>query len=134
MDVLKGNRCAAKRQYEKLLGKALRGYGPSEHWAHAEYAWLLFEDGLRDAALHHLQVRFFTIYLFYLLIHKTPYYFKVVMCDASMHHLWGGACVCHVLFCNCLFYCLQLNPGQLLQYRSSRFVVCDMGVCWVCCS
>lgn len=53
---MRGNRHAAKKQYEKLLGKALRGYGPSEHWAHAEYAWLLYEDGLREQALHHLQV------------------------------------------------------------------------------
>lgn len=55
VEVRKGNRHAAKKQYEKLLGKALRGFGPSEHWAHAEYAWLLYEDGLREQALHHLQ-------------------------------------------------------------------------------
>ena len=55
VEVRRGNRRAAKKQYEKLLGKALRGYGPSEHWAHAEYAWLLYEDGLREQALHHLQ-------------------------------------------------------------------------------
>ena len=33
-------------QYERILGKALMGRGaPAEHWAHSEYAWLVFEDG-----------------------------------------------------------------------------------------
>ncbi len=37
---------AAKAQYERILGKALMGRGrPAEHWAHSEYAWLVFEDG-----------------------------------------------------------------------------------------
>lgn len=36
----------AKAQYERILGKALMGRGPpAEHWAHSEYAWLVFEDG-----------------------------------------------------------------------------------------
>jgi hypothetical protein len=42
--------CAAltpdQAQYERILGKALMGRGsPAEHWAHSEYAWLVFEDG-----------------------------------------------------------------------------------------
>ena len=33
-------------QYERILGKALMGRGrPAEHWAHSEYAWLVFEGG-----------------------------------------------------------------------------------------
>jgi hypothetical protein len=48
----------AKAQYEKILGKALRGYGPSEHWAHAEYARLLYEDGDRTGALEHMKMAF----------------------------------------------------------------------------
>jgi hypothetical protein len=54
VDVARGARGAAKRQYERLLGKALRGYGPSEHWAHAEYAELLAADGDYAAAAKHL--------------------------------------------------------------------------------
>ena len=44
---LERNDCvAAKAQYERILGKALMGRGPpAEHWAHSEYAWLVFEDG-----------------------------------------------------------------------------------------
>lgn len=42
----RGQRDLAKAQYERILGKALMGRGqPAEHWAHAEYAWLHFEDG-----------------------------------------------------------------------------------------
>jgi len=41
----RGERQMAKAQYERILGKALMGRGqPAEHWAHAEYAWLQFED------------------------------------------------------------------------------------------
>ena len=41
----RGQRQQAKAQYERILGKALIGRGqPAEHWAHAEYAWLQFED------------------------------------------------------------------------------------------
>jgi hypothetical protein len=54
VDLARGNRAAAKRQYERILGKALRGYGPSEHWAHAEYARLLHADGDSVSALKHL--------------------------------------------------------------------------------
>ena len=42
----RGDRRAGKAQYERILGKALIGRGPpAEHWAHSEYAWLVFEDG-----------------------------------------------------------------------------------------
>jgi hypothetical protein len=41
----RGERDKAKWQYEKILGKALMGRGPAEHWAHAEYGWMCFEDG-----------------------------------------------------------------------------------------
>ena len=42
----RNDRVAAKAQYERILGKALMGRGrPAEHWAHSEYAWLVFEDG-----------------------------------------------------------------------------------------
>lgn len=41
----RNERQLAKAQYERILGKALMGRGsPAEHWAHAEYAWLQFED------------------------------------------------------------------------------------------
>lgn len=42
----RGDRRLGKAQYERILGKALIGRGPpAEHWAHSEYAWLVFEDG-----------------------------------------------------------------------------------------
>ena len=42
----RGDRTHAKGQYERILGKVLLGRGPAaEHWAHAEYAWLQYEDG-----------------------------------------------------------------------------------------
>ena len=35
-----------RRSTSASLGKALMGRGrPAEHWAHSEYAWLVFEDG-----------------------------------------------------------------------------------------
>ena len=41
----RGEHQLAKAQYERILGKALIGRGqPAEHWAHAEYAWLQFQD------------------------------------------------------------------------------------------
>ncbi|BDA46664.1 probable tetratricopeptide repeat protein 37 at C-terminar half [Coccomyxa sp. Obi] len=47
---------AAKAQYERILGKALMGRGPpAEHWAHSEYAWLVFEDGDLENAKDHLE-------------------------------------------------------------------------------
>lgn len=43
--IQRGEMQLAKAQYERILGKALMGRGqPAEHWAHAEYAWLQFED------------------------------------------------------------------------------------------
>ena len=42
----RGDRDGARKQYERILGKALIGRGaPADHWAHSEYAWLLFENG-----------------------------------------------------------------------------------------
>lgn len=32
-------------QYERILGKAALGRGPAEHWAHADYGWLLYQEG-----------------------------------------------------------------------------------------
>lgn len=52
----RGNVAGAKFEYEKILGKALRGYGPSEHWAHAEYGWILFQEGDTLTARHHLNM------------------------------------------------------------------------------
>ncbi|KAK9814721.1 hypothetical protein WJX72_010484 [[Myrmecia] bisecta] len=52
----RGERDIAKAQYERILGKALMGRGPpAQHWAHSEYAWLLFEDGDLAAARDHLE-------------------------------------------------------------------------------
>lgn len=42
----RGDKKGARHQYERILGKSLIGQGPpAAHWAHSEYAWLLFEDG-----------------------------------------------------------------------------------------
>lgn len=41
----RGETAKAKWQYEKILGKALMGRGPAEHWAHSEYAWISFTEG-----------------------------------------------------------------------------------------
>lgn len=51
----KGNRDAAKAQYERILGKAALGRGPGEHWAWGDYGWLLFEEGDFQGAKEHLQ-------------------------------------------------------------------------------
>ena len=32
-------------QYERILGKAALGRGPTEHWAHADYGHLLYKQG-----------------------------------------------------------------------------------------
>lgn len=56
VDLARGERMKAKQKYEKILGKALRGYGPSEHWAHAEYAYLLYEDGDQVDAMQHINM------------------------------------------------------------------------------
>ena len=48
----RGNKAEARHQYERILGKALIGRGPpAAHWAHSEYAWLLFEDGNLEVGL-----------------------------------------------------------------------------------
>lgn len=43
--LLRGDRVLAKQRYEAILGAALMGRGVAEHWAHAEYGWMMFEDG-----------------------------------------------------------------------------------------
>lgn len=43
--LLRGDRTLAKQRYEAILGAALMGRGVAEHWAHAEYGWMMFEDG-----------------------------------------------------------------------------------------
>lgn len=48
----RGDKQGARHQYERILGKALIGQGaPAAHWAHSEYAWLLFEDGNLEVSL-----------------------------------------------------------------------------------
>ena len=37
--------CMPCLQYERILGKAALGRGPAEHWAHADYGWLLYQEG-----------------------------------------------------------------------------------------
>lgn len=52
----RGNKKEARHQYERILGKALIGRGPpAAHWAHSEYAWLLFEDGNLELAKQQLE-------------------------------------------------------------------------------
>ncbi|KAL3149277.1 Tetratricopeptide repeat protein 37, variant 2 [Trebouxia sp. C0010 RCD-2024] len=52
----RGDKQAARHQYERILGKALIGQGPpAAHWAHSEYAWLLFEDGNLELAKQQLE-------------------------------------------------------------------------------
>lgn len=49
----RGDKQGARHQYERILGKALIGQGaPAAHWAHSEYAWLLFEDGNLEVSSH----------------------------------------------------------------------------------
>ncbi len=42
-------------QYERILGKAALGRGPAEHWAHADYGWLLYQEGDIQGARQHLE-------------------------------------------------------------------------------
>lgn len=51
----RGDRPAAMAQYERILGKAALGRGPAEHWAHADYGWLLFQEGDTQGARQHLE-------------------------------------------------------------------------------
>jgi len=55
VEVEKGNLDAALSQYERILGKAALGRGPAEHWAHADYGWLLFKQGDKEHARFHLE-------------------------------------------------------------------------------
>lgn len=40
-----GDSCQALHHYGELVSKALMGRGSAEHWAYAEYGWLLFQVG-----------------------------------------------------------------------------------------
>lgn len=51
----RGDKAAARAQYERILGKAGLGRGPAEHWAHADYGWLLYQDGDVQGARTHLE-------------------------------------------------------------------------------
>jgi len=51
----RGDRPAARAQYERILGKAAMGRGPAEHWAHGDYGWLLAQDGDLQGARSHLE-------------------------------------------------------------------------------
>ncbi len=43
--VERGDTDAAMSQYERILGKASLGRAKAEHWAHADYGWLLYQRG-----------------------------------------------------------------------------------------
>ena len=45
----------ALAQYERIIGKAALGRGPAEHWAHADYGWLLHRSGDLAGARYHLE-------------------------------------------------------------------------------
>jgi hypothetical protein len=58
-----GDACQALHHYGELVSKALMGRGSAEHWAYAEYGWLLFQvkeggwgggRGTREVALQHV--------------------------------------------------------------------------------
>ncbi|EFN59234.1 hypothetical protein CHLNCDRAFT_138218 [Chlorella variabilis] len=51
----RGDKGAAMAQYERILGKAALGRGPAEHWAHADYGWLLYQEGDIQGARQHLE-------------------------------------------------------------------------------
>lgn len=51
----RGDKAGARAQYERILGKAALGRGPAEHWAHADYGWLLYQDGDLQGARMHLE-------------------------------------------------------------------------------
>lgn len=53
--VERGDLDAALSQYERILGKAALGRGPAEHWAHADYGWLLYQQGDLEHARFHLE-------------------------------------------------------------------------------
>ena len=55
VSLARGDVAAARAQYERILGKAALGRGPAEHWAHADYGWLLFENGDLQGARYHLE-------------------------------------------------------------------------------
>lgn len=46
-----GDTCQALHHYGELVSKALMGRGSAEHWAYAEYGWLLFQVSAREGVL-----------------------------------------------------------------------------------
>eukprot|EP00879_Flechtneria_rotunda_P010701 GHRR01011183.1.p1 GENE.GHRR01011183.1~~GHRR01011183.1.p1 ORF type:complete len:1628 (+),score=649.14 GHRR01011183.1:120-5003(+) len=50
-----GDRTQALHHYGEMVSKALMGRGSAEHWAYAEYGWLLFQEGNADAARYQLE-------------------------------------------------------------------------------
>jgi hypothetical protein len=46
-----GDTCQALHHYGELVSKALMGRGSAEHWAYAEYGWLLFKVLMRPCCL-----------------------------------------------------------------------------------
>ena len=51
----RGEMDVALAQYERIIGKAALGRGPAEHWAHADYGWLLHRSGDLAGARYHLE-------------------------------------------------------------------------------
>lgn len=51
----RGDVQASRAQYERILGKAALGRGPAEHWAHADYGWLLYQSGDYQGARFQLE-------------------------------------------------------------------------------
>jgi hypothetical protein len=47
-----GDACQALHHYGELVSKALMGRGSAEHWAYAEYGWLLFQVGALTGCIY----------------------------------------------------------------------------------
>lgn len=58
----RGDRVTARQKYEEVLGASIMGKAPLEHWAEAEYGWMLYEDG--DASVSTRRVFFIGYSLF----------------------------------------------------------------------
>ena len=70
----RGNKKEARHQYERILGKSLIGRGPpAAHWAHSEYAWLLFEDGNLEVSIASLLVLCWTLFPSFSWLHVKIY-------------------------------------------------------------
>ncbi|KAF6252995.1 hypothetical protein COO60DRAFT_1704042 [Scenedesmus sp. NREL 46B-D3] len=57
-----GDTCQALHHYGELVSKALMGRGSAEHWAYAEYGWLLFKEGNADAGRYQLETALDVLY------------------------------------------------------------------------